>query len=87
MALQRPHERHFQQLAEALAEVDVLLRAQPLVAEENHQVLVQRGADFLELIVRQRARQVQALDFGPQRAGDRAGFQMAIRGHACLLAY
>src|SRR5579863_9949862 len=56
------------QLAEAAAEIEVLLLADVLVAEEDHRVLGQRTMYFLERPVAERLRQVDAADF---RAYDR----------------
>ena len=56
------------QLAEAATEVEVLLVADVLVAEEDHQVLRQRAMDFLERLVAERLREIDAADL---RADDR----------------
>ena len=52
------------QLAEAAAEVEVLVLGDMLVAEEDHQVLRQRAVDLLEGLVAERLRQIDAADLG-----------------------
>ena len=56
------------QFAEAAAEIEVLVLADVLVAEEDHQVLRQRAVDLLEGLVAQRLREIDAADL---RADDR----------------
>ena len=52
------------QIAELAAEILVLVVGQMLVAEEDHQVFHQRVVHFLELLVAERARQVDPADLG-----------------------
>jgi hypothetical protein len=56
------------QFSEAAAEIEVLVLADVLVAEEDHQVLRQRAVDLLERLVAQRLREI---DTGDLRADDR----------------
>src|SRR6185312_12002562 len=53
------------EVAEAAAEILLLVDGQILVAEEDHQVFHQRIVHLLELLVAERARQVDPADFGP----------------------
>src|SRR5436190_21316561 len=52
------------QLAEQMPESLVLLMRQALVAEEDDEVFHQRVVHFLELLIAERARQVDAADLG-----------------------
>jgi hypothetical protein len=65
-------------LAPAPREGELPVRRQRLVAEEDHQVVVQRLADLAEHLVVEVARQVDALDLGAERAGDAADLEMAV---------
>ena len=69
---------------EAFGERAVLLRRQFLVAEEDHEVVVQRGADCLENLVGQRTGEVHTVDLCAERAGDRLDTQ-GRAGHCSLL--
>ena len=53
------------QFAEQPAERLVLVVRQVLVAEEDHQVFHQRVVHFLELLVAERARQIDPGNLGP----------------------
>ena len=50
--------------AEAPRERDQLRLARVLVAKAHHRMLVERGLDAAELGVRQRSREIHAVDFG-----------------------
>ena len=69
-------------LAPAARETELLLGRQLLVAEEDHAVVQQRGADFRQHIVRQILGQIDAIDHGAERAGDTVGFQVTVLGVA-----
>jgi hypothetical protein len=57
------------QLAEAAAESELLLRAQLLVVQEDHEVVEQCRADLADRRVRQRPGEVDARYLGAERAG------------------
>ena len=73
------------QLAEAQAQLLVPLRAQRLVAEEDHQVLHQGVVDVLELLVGERPGQVDGRNFGADIGRRLAHFDGLI-GHRFLPA-
>ena len=52
------------EIAEPPAEILVLVVRQMLVAKKDHQVFHQRVVHFLELLVAERARQVDPADLG-----------------------
>src|SRR5262249_6588869 len=53
------------QLAEATAEIEMLLLADMLVAEEDHQVFSQRAMDLLECLVAKRLGEINAANLCP----------------------
>ena len=67
------------QFAEAAAEIEVLLRGQLLVAEEDDLMLKQCGPYRADDPVGEIARQIHARDFGAERAGDRLDLDRALR--------
>src|SRR5258708_5889706 len=76
------HERIFDRSSDAAGEGHELGRRQRLVLEEHHQVLEPRGANLLELGILQPA-QVDARDFGAERAGDALDFHPSHAPFAC----
>ena len=62
-------------LAEALGQRQQLLRRELLIAEEDHDVLEQGGAQLLDRVVVERLGEIDAEDLGAERAGERADFQ------------
>lgn len=70
------------QRAEAPRKALVVLAAEVLVAEYDDMVFEQRAMDFVELVVRQFARQVDAFDFGADDRRQRAYCDCLIRGRA-----
>ena len=59
-------------------ERDVLLGRQPLVAEEDDAMLVERLADVGDRLRVEAVRQVDAQQFRPERAGGRAHFKSRV---------
>ena len=66
---------HFE-FPEPPGEVDVLLGGQHLVAEEQHLVVGPGAAEFLEHLVGERLRQVEALDDPAERGADLANLEV-----------
>ena len=59
------------ELAEAAAEGDVLLARDLLVAEQQDAALEEGAMDLVELGVAERLGEIDALDFGAERVGQR----------------
>src|SRR6478736_3064105 len=70
------------QLAEQMPESLVLLMRQALVAEEDDEVLHQRVVHFLELLIAERARQVDAADLRADMRRQLPDLDCLI-GHGC----
>ena len=56
--------------SEAAGKVDMLLRRDPLIAEEDDEVFVESPRDFGKGLVIQRRRQIDTVQFGAQCTGD-----------------
>ena len=64
------------EFTESAGERDVLLRSQLLIAEEQHLVLDPRPGEFLEHVVGERLRQVEALDDAAECGTDLANLEV-----------
>jgi len=73
-------------LPEPLGEGDVLLGRQRLVAEEDDAVFVQRAAQFVDARLVERFGEIDAEDFGAQRAGRRRDVETMV-AHDVLPAF
>jgi hypothetical protein len=69
------------QLAEPAAKILVLVDREALVAKEDHEVVHQRIMNFLELLVAQRLRQIDAVDFGADGRRQLAHVDGLVAGH------
>ena len=78
MVLHADHEGMQVDFAPTAGEGKLARRRQVLVAEEDHLVFQQGGADFAQHLVGQVFRKVDAGDLGAERAGDLVRLDMAI---------
>ncbi|MNC87442.1 hypothetical protein D3C83_31700 [compost metagenome] len=70
--------RIFHRLAKAAGKGELLFRGERLSAKEDHEVIEERLANVRDDLVVQRSRDVHAVDFGTQRAGDRSHRDMTM---------
>ncbi len=74
------------QLTEAAAKIELLLRGQMLVTEEDNEVIEQCRADLADYPIAERAGEVDPRHFGAERAGDRFNRDRLL-GHAAFLRF
>jgi hypothetical protein len=67
-------------VAPASGVAKLLVRRQPLITEEDHAVLEQRGANLRQHIIRQIRGQIDAFDDRTAGTGDPMRFDVAIPG-------
>ena len=67
------------QHAETAAEIDLLFGGNALVAEHHHVMIQVRAVDAGEVLVIDRAGQIETDDFGTHRAAERADFEKLWR--------